>query len=364
MLMTHGRFALRGVLASAILGLATSAATAQVINTYDVKFTENPPTIDGVVSPGEWDDAVAAQGGWHLLRDTSRVDNQNSRWQAVWDDDAMYVLFQSDYGNWSPGPSSGSINFNDDNLNLYFDPNTDNEPNVLVDVGPDGYQFAFNQYMGASSIENTVPTNTGIFVEAHEDTGFGNQGNWLGLLDTKMMQNMTATGGVTEIKMTWVDFDADDPELPENTTVNGLYHKFAPQPDDTWYFKISRITSDPNNFLPDWNPTASQSFTDRPHGEITFVKDGGPVGTAGDTDGDGDVDLDDLNGVRNNFGAAGADDGSLDGDAFPFDGTVDLDDLNGVRNNFGTTSPVPEPSTWMLLASGGLAFLATKRRLR
>jgi len=52
------------------------------------------------------------------------------------------------------------------------------------------------------------------------------------------------------------------------------------------------------------------------------------AGPLGDTDGDNDVDLDDLNNVRNNFGANGI--GDTDGD-----NDVDLDDLNNVRNNFG-----------------------------
>jgi len=55
----------------------------------------------------------------------------------------------------------------------------------------------------------------------------------------------------------------------------------------------------------------------------------------GDTDADGDVDLEDLNNVRNHFGEIG--DGAT-GDTFPFDGDVDLDDVNAVRNNFGATS--------------------------
>lgn len=64
----------------------------------------------------------------------------------------------------------------------------------------------------------------------------------------------------------------------------------------------------------------------------------------GDTDFDGDVDLSDLNLVRNNFGLYAAGDASLNG-------LVDLDDLNLVRNSFGTSisQPVPEPSSVVLL---------------
>ena len=60
----------------------------------------------------------------------------------------------------------------------------------------------------------------------------------------------------------------------------------------------------------------------------------------GDTNRDGRVDIDDLNSVRNNFGAVGNEDGTLAGDAFPFDGFVNIDDLNAVRNNFGVAGPV------------------------
>lgn len=68
--------------------------------------------------------------------------------------------------------------------------------------------------------------------------------------------------------------------------------------------------------------------------------------TPGDTDDDGDVDLEDLNNVRNHFGAAGTPIlGDTDGDS-----DVDLEDLNQVRNHFGatTSASVPEPSAWMI----------------
>jgi len=87
-------------------------------------------------------------------------------------------------------------------------------------------------------------------------------------------------------------------------------------------------------------------------------------GRIGDTNGDRLVDIDDVNAVRNHFGATGADDGTLAGDAYPWDGLVNIDDLNAVRNNFGTgTAAVPEPEPGAgLLIFGAMAFLLTRRR--
>jgi hypothetical protein len=86
------------------------------------------------------------------------------------------------------------------------------------------------------------------------------------------------------------------------------------------------------------------------------------AGPAGDADGDGDVDLMDLNHVRNHFGASG---GNPIGDTFPFNGSVGLEDLNAVRNNFGVSSPAvsaPEPSTLLLSAVSLLLISGRVRR--
>lgn len=101
---------------------------------------------------------------------------------------------------------------------------------------------------------------------------------------------------------------------------------------------------------------------------IGAVEYGEPIsiGQNGDTDGDGDVDLNDLNAVRNNFGSAGPI-GGTPGDAFPFDGNVNLDDLNGVRNNFGATAgagAVPEPSSLGLAVIVATSCLAVANRRR
>lgn len=66
------------------------------------------------------------------------------------------------------------------------------------------------------------------------------------------------------------------------------------------------------------------------------VPGGDVIPVAGDTNGDGVVDLIDLNNVRNNFGGTGTGDTNDDG-------IVDLVDLNAVRNNFGASgSPAIE----------------------
>jgi len=91
------------------------------------------------------------------------------------------------------------------------------------------------------------------------------------------------------------------------------------------------------------------------------------AGQAGDTDKDGDVDLDDLNNVRNHFDETGE---NIVGDTAPFDGVVDLDDLNRVRDNFGAVlsipngfTAVPEPGSLALAIGSAAAFgLCVRRR--
>jgi hypothetical protein len=61
------------------------------------------------------------------------------------------------------------------------------------------------------------------------------------------------------------------------------------------------------------------------------------VGLEGETNGDGRVDITDLNNVRNSFGAQSSNGAPVPGDTYPIDGRVDIKDLNAVRNQFGTS---------------------------
>jgi hypothetical protein len=110
--------------------------------------------------------------------------------------------------------------------------------------------------------------------------------------------------------------------------------------------------------------------------DFFFESSAGPVG---DTNGDGMVNIDDLNNVRNFFGTNNPG-GDTNGD-----GTVNIDDLNNVRNNFGmiggggggqdiliglvkyqsgAPAPVPEPGTWLLCCLGCAALACATRRIR
>ena len=381
----------------AMLTVCATTAEAQVVRQYEAKFTNTAPTIDGVISPNEWSKANSATGDFKLLRspDPGTPDNQNNRWQALWNNNGLYILAQSDYGNWTVSAGAedieAGIDFGADNLNLYFDPNRDGGENFPTDplTAPfdqvSGYQIAFNQWQGQSSYANNVNTGFGgIFLEAHVNTLFGNQArgelkneenvyNSFGTdlegkktLGTMAIgQNNTTAGGLTELFIPWSYFngwlpeDTSDPEATPANDATGLYSPTAPSIGDTWFFNIARITSDPENFLPTWNYTTSQFFASHPHGELKFVRNF----IAGDVNGDDTVNIVDFAILRRNFGTPGdRAKGDLDGN-----GQVNLFDFAILRTNFGNSgSVVPEPALGSLavLAMAGAALRRRHTRVR
>jgi len=101
--------------------------------------------------------------------------------------------------------------------------------------------------------------------------------------------------------------------------------------DDQWYPTTdgdgySLVIRVPSAAAATWNDKASWRPSGAVGGSPGFLDP--PFAQPGDTNGDGAVDITDLNNVRNNFGGQGL------GDATG-DGRVDIDDLNAVRNHFG-----------------------------
>lgn len=82
---------------------------------------------------------------------------------------------------------------------------------------------------------------------------------------------------------------------------------------------------------------------------------------AGDADLDGDIDASDYIALKRNFGQSAT---WMGGD-FDFDGTVTLLDLQAIAAGFPSSltagTPVPEPTTLVILAIAGLAALGKRR---
>jgi hypothetical protein len=208
--------------AACVVPLWHNSALAQ-FRTYDVQWTNTAPTIDAVIGAGEWSAAAAAAGNWQVLRQPETVmDTANNRFQMMWDASGWYFLHQSDQTVWAEpaGMPNPDISFAIDTLNLYFDPNTDDEPNfnTIPETVVDGYQLAWEQRAGSLISTNSNRMGVGVFTEAHIDTGFGDQANWnrggtqiggAAMQGIVIAQNNGANGSLTEVFIPWSNFNAD-----------------------------------------------------------------------------------------------------------------------------------------------------------
>jgi hypothetical protein len=231
LLSTPRRAPWGGFAAVAISVSSASLAGAQSVpvRNYNVNRTTTAPVADGVVSPGEWGAAATAAGSWGVLRETAAdVDTENNRFRIMWDDTNLYVLYETDFNQFVaeadpvnvPRPN---ISFSPDVLNLYIDPNEDNDPNFVTDPDEmvDGYQFAFNQFRGpaGSALISTDADRqgVGIYTEAHAGVYTGDQAKWNkngsdvqggGMQNIVVGQKNGATGGVAEVIWPWANFNA------------------------------------------------------------------------------------------------------------------------------------------------------------
>ena len=270
--------------------------------TYDMNFTINPPTIDGVVDAGEWEGSSGIESDWTLLRTSASPDAANYAWQGLWGADGLYLLVTSDQSTWSVDDNpraDGRLRFGLDNINFYIDPNQDGEDNVVATEEVEGYQVGFATLLGASAYSDGA--GAAVFLEAHVNATAGDQGLWGGtdsfvdgLVDTVMSANTGMNGSVVEVFIPWTDLNAEGGDATaEGMTV------LCPAVNATWFFNVAQITSDGTNLLPVWNNSGSNVFAQRQdaataqfpgnvggHGEISFVG-----ALSGDTNLDGTVDV-------------------------------------------------------------------------
>lgn len=262
------------------------------------------PVIDGVISRGEWSRANEAAEGFTLMREWPRKDNQNMRFRMLWDDQALYILGEIDYGGWQPATDyywDPDFNGFHDVVNIYFNPKPSavlidsTDPDWCQPCRADGYQVAWHIDQGFAS-RNPVRAGDyimGFFLEAHTGFIFGNEGNWsrddscppnYNFRDCdhpgiQIAQHAGPTGGVFEMRIAWAEFNAPDsaPWAGPST----LYHPFAPKKGEQWAFEWGQITTVPSNFLPSWSDRKAQAlgvtrsfFAQWPHGTITFKGEG------------------------------------------------------------------------------------------
>ena len=125
------------------------------------------------------------------------------------------------------------------------------------------------------------------------NTNFGNQGQW-GSGDNEghtlwtFEANVGDDGGVVEMAISWDTWDAPDDQV--------LCDAGAPQEGDEWLVNLGLISSDPGNFLPVWQWNESNFFVSRPDGTFRFVSSGQPC----DINGDGNCDAADIDAMSQN----------------------------------------------------------------
>jgi len=362
-----------------------AVANAQTVRNYNVQLAPAPPVIDGVVSAGEWNAAAPAAGMWGVLRETAAdVDTENNRFRMMWDANNLYMLYETDFNIYADADKVGDPNPNitfatgENVINLYFDPNTDDEPNFVnvPETNVDGYQVAFWQRHDpdGGSLISTDANRQGIgfFTEAHLDTPFGDQANWnrsadpaadeagAALQDIVVAQRNDTTGGVFEMIFPWANFNAA---------------------------AVDPTTADPNDFDNDGRVDGGDFLLWQRGLGLTGLLDK----SKGDANDDDSVDAADLDLWKAAYGTqAGtstglsAVDGPMNGDQWFFN--IGRQNSEGDVGNFlpywnwqpaqvfanrphGTItfmgapiSAVPEPAAMLLMTAAAAAALVARRR--
>ena len=263
------------------IGIASSLGQGEP-PTIEAVFANTKPKLDAVIGPGEWDSAEPSVIEHVLRAGEDAKPTPHYQFRLLWDDDALYMLFETDLTNW-PGGTGGFGGNN--NINFYIDPNNDDEENG---TGPyDGYHPVLYPDTGKTSRFDS-PFDPGfrtMFHEAAINANFG--GSPWPAKDSQeegtaidYVSEIGPRGAVIEICFPWKLFDSEAGDNME------IFHTDPPEIDDKWYVNVCLISA--LGDLPTWSWTPGQFFAQRPHGEVTFVAN--PVKTPIFTSYDSDAD--------------------------------------------------------------------------
>jgi hypothetical protein len=255
------------------------------IQQYTIQYTSTSPTIDGVRTAGEWDAAATAASGFKVLRTTppGSTSPEGISWQAMVDDQAIYLIVETTFVG-----LTGSADFADDalptgdDLEIFFSPNRNSEPNVppATNTDPrveDSYQIIVSLAPGTWHRVAADAGPPGLFTLARYDALFGD--NVTGSWDPQGLEfgvvSSASTGAVAEFKIPFADLNAQTSTLTHMDATSG------PANGEVWQWNIGRITSNSNPLdqLPIWNYHAGTNdpatgagafFAEREFGEVTF----------------------------------------------------------------------------------------------
>ena len=159
---------------------------------YNVPYTDTAPTLDGVLSAGEWDGAMQILMSYPDIVTSPKEGAINSatvvpdsdadlsaRWYFMWDEDALYIavrvwddelywLIERGAGNYSQDGAQLLFNFKNNSAATYQDAAAiiDFAPRTATDAQPDIYE-RFGSYYGLdnAAIASSIYNNEGYFME-------------------------------------------------------------------------------------------------------------------------------------------------------------------------------------------------------
>ncbi len=308
------RFALM-MFAAAVLFAAPALVMAQ---SYTANFTANPPTIDGVVSEGEWDAATAITEFTEHSSATESDPAEPTSVKILYSLDALYILYEctdtdvisvvegSEQGGTAPGWTFAGTDY----LAVYIDPA--NVANDAANVDPSFYSYSIQAEPSITSYDEKDDagnsynyTEFGRYggcrvrdpnpVEVDGVTVYWQTGGWWDLKDSQIVDGPSADGYVMEWRIAWSDLNypyyqyvAD--EIFENTTildaedatvrnmetaiwglagVDGGDVTGMPLPGTVWKLQVCRHSASASPDYINWVGDTS-GFVSRPFGDLVF----------------------------------------------------------------------------------------------